>query len=240
MKVSNAVVGGKVQIKRACTGHSGESISKGLVCTVSRIDDSYMSDYELRLKNPDIEDGYAWVNASDCRKYKEAVEEEPTEPTTEPVEESEEGSVLTPHEYKVGDKVLVGAEGAGHMLVLKEYANLVCTIAEQPPRAHGCVELIHPDVQSGRAYTSKVQYITPHKEPEPELTCTDVQVGDWLVFNEGDRCLQVGVAYRVVGVHGGDSIRIANHTSDIPEWQSGYWTRTAYFNKVLREVTPRG
>lgn len=223
MKVSNAVVGGKVQIKRDCVGHSGESISKGLVCTVSRI---MGSAYELRLKTPDIDGGFAWVNASDCRKYNEVTEEAP---------------VLTPHEYKVGDKVLVGAEGAGHMLVLKEYANLVCTIAEQPPRAHGCVELVHPDVQSGRAYTSKVQYITPYKEePTGELTCADVQVGDWLVFNEVVRDLQVGVAYKVVGVHGGDSITIANHTSDIPAWQSGYWTRTGCFNKVLREVTPRG
>ena len=152
MKVSNAVVGGKVQIKRDCVGYDDEDVSKGLVCTVSHI---VGHAYELRLEHPDIEDGYAWVNASDCRKYKEVTEEEPTEPT-------------------------------------------------------------------------------------PELTYADVQVGDWLVYNEGDWYLQDGVAYQVVEVREDDSIRIANHTSDIPVWQSRYWTRTQYFNKVLREVTPRG
>ena len=156
MEVSNAVVGGKVQIKRDCIGHSGESIYKGLVCTVTRIDDSPYTNYELRLKHPDIDCGFAWVNALECRKYTEAVEEEPIEPT-----------------------------------------------------------------------------------PEPELTCADVQVGDWLVYNERD-ILAEGTAYKVVGVHGGGSITIANHTSDTLAWQARYWTRTGYFNKVLREVTPRG
>lgn len=169
----------------------------------------------------------------------EVTEEEPIESTPEPVEESEEEPVRTPHEYKVGDKVLVGAKGAGHRLVLKEYANLVCTIAEQPPRAHGCVELVHPDIQSGRAYTSKVQYITPIHESAPELTCADVQVGDWLVYNKGD-ILEVGTPYQVVEVREDDSIVVANHTSDDLAWQKRYYTRTGYFNKVLREVTPRG
>ena len=69
MKVQNAVVGTEVQVKRDCRGHSDEFIKKGLVCTVSRIDDSYMADYELRLVNPDIDMGHAWVNASDVRRY---------------------------------------------------------------------------------------------------------------------------------------------------------------------------
>lgn len=152
MKVSNAVVGGKVQIKRDCVGYGDEDISKGLVCTVAHI---VGEDYELRLVHPDIEDGYAWVNASDCRKYTEVTEEDPIEPT-------------------------------------------------------------------------------------PELTCADVQVGDWLVFNDGDRFLQDGVAYQVVEVREDDAITIANHTSDTLAWQARYYTRTWYFNKVLREVTPRG
>ena len=151
MKVSNAVVGGKVQIKRDCVGYDDEDISKGLVCTVSHI---VGYDYELRLEHPDIEDGYAWVNASDCRKYKEVTEEEPTEPT-------------------------------------------------------------------------------------PELTYADVQVGDWLVYNEGD-ILEEGTAYLVVEVHEVDSIVIENYTSTERCWKKRYWTRTQYFNKVLREVTPRG
>lgn len=156
MKVSNAVVGGKVQIKRACVGNSGERISKGLVCTVSRIDDAPYTDYELRLVHPEIKDGYAWVNASDCRKYKEVTEEDPIEPT-----------------------------------------------------------------------------------PEPELTCADVQVGDWLVYNEGD-ILEEGTAYQVVEVREVDSIVIENYTSTDRCWKKRYATRTGYFNKVLREVTPRG
>ena len=151
MKVSNAVIGGRVQIKRDCVGYDDEGISKGLVCTVSHIEGI---GHELRLEHPDIEDGFAWVNASDCRKYKEAVEEEPN-------------------------------------------------------------------------------------EPSPELTCADVQVGDWLVYNEGD-VLEVGTPYQVVEVREGDSIVIANHTSTERCWQIRYATRTGYFNKVLREVTPRG
>ena len=69
MKVHNAVVGMEVQVKRNCRGHSDEFIKKGLVCTISRIDDSNMAEYELRLEHPDIDDGYAWVNASDVRRY---------------------------------------------------------------------------------------------------------------------------------------------------------------------------
>ena len=236
MKVSNAVVGGKVQIKRDCTGHSGESISEGLVCTVSRISGST---YELRLKHPDIEDGFAWVNASDCRKYKEVTEEEPIEPTPEPVEEPQEAPVLTPYEYKAGDKVLVGAEGAGTRLVLKEYANLVCTIALPSARVHGCVEIQHPDVQSGQSYTSKVQYITPYKEPE--LTCADVQVGDWLVATDVDTNLVAGVAYRVVGFSSSTArVGVAVHTSTERAWQRVYYVNREDYSTVLREVTPRG
>ena len=69
MKVQNAVVGMEVQVKRDCHGHSDEFIKKGLVCTVSRIDDEFESDYELRLEHPDIDEGFAWVNASDVRRY---------------------------------------------------------------------------------------------------------------------------------------------------------------------------
>lgn len=69
MKVQNAVVGMEVQVKRNCRGHSDELIKEGLVCTVSRIDDEFESDYELRLEHPDIDEGFAWVNASDVRRY---------------------------------------------------------------------------------------------------------------------------------------------------------------------------
>ena len=82
MKVQNAVVGTEVQVKHDCRGHSDEFIKKGLVCTVSRIDDGYMADYELRLLNPDIDDGHAWVNASDVRRYIKPTES--PEPVVEP------------------------------------------------------------------------------------------------------------------------------------------------------------
>ena len=103
MQVSNAVIGGKVQIKRDCRGHSREFIKGGLICTISQIDDGYITDYELRLVNPSIEEGYAWVNASDCRKYNGVTEEAPTEPTPEPVGESEEAPVLSCADVQVGD-----------------------------------------------------------------------------------------------------------------------------------------
>ena len=69
MEVQNAVVGMEVQVKRNCCGRSAEFIKKGLVCTVSRISSRGLAEYELRLLNPDIDDGYAWVNASNVRKY---------------------------------------------------------------------------------------------------------------------------------------------------------------------------
>ena len=82
MKVHNAVVGMEVQVKRNCRGHSDEFIKKGLVCTVSRIDDSNMAQYELILEHPDIDQGYAWVNASDVRRYIKPTES--PEPSVEP------------------------------------------------------------------------------------------------------------------------------------------------------------
>ena len=237
MKVSNAVIGDKVQIKHDCVGHSGEFIKKGLVCTVSRISGS---DYELRLEHPDIDCGFAWVNASDCRKYTEVTEEEPIEPTPEPVGESEEAPVLTHHEYKVGDKVLVGAEGAGNNYVLKEYANLVCTITEVNVFGNvNLVEIQHPNVMSGQSYTSKLEYLAPHAEPTPELTCADVQVGDWLVATDVDTNLVAGVAYRVVGFSTSTGrVGVAVHTSTVRAWQRVYYLHCEAYSKVLREVTP--
>lgn len=79
MKLSNAVVGMEVQVKHNCQGHSGEFIKEGLVCTVDKV---MGDDYELRLLNPDIDMGFAWVNASDVRRYtKEPAVVEPKELT---------------------------------------------------------------------------------------------------------------------------------------------------------------
>lgn len=76
MKVRNAGVGMKVQVKRDCRGYGDEFIEEGLVYNVSRIDYTSIT-YELRLVHPDIDGGFAWVNASDVRRYKEAVPEVP-------------------------------------------------------------------------------------------------------------------------------------------------------------------
>ena len=89
MKVRNAVVGMEVQVKRDCCGYGGEFIKGGLVCNVSRID--YISDdYELRLEHPDIDDGFAWANASDVRRYIKPTEA--PEPAVEPDEPLTKGS----------------------------------------------------------------------------------------------------------------------------------------------------
>ena len=79
MKVQNAVIGMEVQVKRDCRGHSDEFIKEGLVCTVDKV----MGDnYELRLLNPDIDGGFAWVNASDVRRYIKPTKS--PEPSVEP------------------------------------------------------------------------------------------------------------------------------------------------------------
>lgn len=90
MKVHNAVIGMEVQVKRNCRGHSDEFIKEGLVCTVDKV----MGDgYELRLFNPDIDMGFAWVNASDVRRY--------IKPTELP-----EPKVLTQEDVRIGDWVV--------------------------------------------------------------------------------------------------------------------------------------
>lgn len=69
MKVHNAVVGMEVQVKRDCRGYCGEFIKEGLVCSIKWVDVEDGEGYELSLVHPDIDDGFAWVNASDVRKY---------------------------------------------------------------------------------------------------------------------------------------------------------------------------
>lgn len=162
MKVHNAVVGTQVQVKRDCRGHSDEFIKGGLVCTVDRV---MGDDYELRLLNPDIEDGFAWVNASDVRRYKEEV---PEVPEVQVPEEPQD-------DIKVGDSVLVGAEGAGNYNVLKQYAGLVCSVVDTSHR-DDCVEISHPDVMGGTSYTSRKKYLTKviPKPTEPTLEPDDI------------------------------------------------------------------
>lgn len=240
MKKRNAVVGMKVQVKRDCCGHSDELIKGGLVCIIGRID-SVSDDYELRLEHPDIDGGWAWVNASDVRRYIEPTESpepviepepvvEPDEPLTKGTrvqvkstlvgewgERLQEGDVyilqddedtsydgtrrrinvravagssawstqpkyfdVLPDEVpeepqddiKVGDSVLVGAEGAGNNYVLKGYAGLVCSVVDTSYR-DDCVEISHPDVMSGLSYTSRKEYLTKVTS-EPTLEYGDI------------------------------------------------------------------
>lgn len=225
MKVRNAVVGMQVQVKRDCHGYSDELIKGGLVCTVGRIDDRFEADYELRLHHPDINDGWAWVNASDVRRYKEEVQEVPEEPQDD---------------IKVGDSVLVGAEGAGNNLVRKEYAGLVCSVVDTAHR-EDCVEISHPSVMGGTSYTSRKKYLTKvnPKPVRPDLS--SLRVGDYIVANDTDPHLQEGVAYRVVQ-EGATFPLIALHHSENADWREGYCVILRNVAKILREVddaTPR-
>ena len=86
MKVRNAVVDMEVQVKHDCRGHLKEFIKKGLVCTIKWIDEEDGEGYELCLLNPDIVGGFAWVNASDVRRY--------TEPTESPKPVIGEGDIV--------------------------------------------------------------------------------------------------------------------------------------------------
>lgn len=294
MKVHNAVIGMKVQVKRDCCGHSDEPIKKGLVCTISRVD-NVGADYELRLEHLDIEGGWAWVNASDVRRYIKPTTSpfvvEPAEPLTRGTrvqvksslvgkwgERLQEGDiyilqcderthdgtdrridvkavagasvwctqpkyfVVLPDEVpeepqddiKVGDSVLVGAEGAGNGLVRKEYAGLVCTVVDKSHR-DDCVEISHPDVLGGRRYTSRKKYLTKvnPKPVRPDLST--LRVGDYIVANDTDPHLQEGVAYRVVQA-GAIFPMIALHHSENADWREGYCVIDRNVAKILREV----
>lgn len=228
MKVQNAVVGMEVQVKRNCRGHSDEFIKKGLVCTVSRIDDSYgEATYQLRLLNPDIDDGYAWVNASDVRRYIKPTES--PEPDVEPDEPQED--------IQVGDSVLVGAEGAGCIIVDEEYAGLVCTIHRNPMDGES-VFIKHPDVREGRPYRAYKKYLT---KVTPRIDLSSLRVGDYIVANDTDPHLQEGVAYRVVQ-EGATFPMVALHHSEKESWREGYCVIDRNVAKILREVndaTPR-
>ena len=161
MKVRNAVVGMKVQVKHDCRGYDGEFIKEGLVCNVSRID--YISDdYELRLLNPDIDDGFAWVNASDVRRYTEPTESpEPDEPLTKGTkvrvkstvvgewgEELQEGDV-----YILQDDEDISHDGAHRRIAVKVVAG-------------------------SSAWSTQPKYFDVLPDEVPEEPQDDIQVGD--------------------------------------------------------------
>lgn len=226
MKARNAGIGMKVQVKHDCRGYCGATVKEGFVCPIKWIDEVADEGYELCLVHPDIDGGFAWVNASDVRRY--------VEPTAspEPIEPQDD--------IKVGDSVLVGAEGAGNHLVRKEYAGLVCSVVDTSHH-DDCVEISHPDVMGGTSYTSRKEYLTK-VEPKPvRPDLSSLRVGDYIVANDTDPHLQEGVAYRVVRA-GSHTIKIALHHSDRAIWRAGYWVTIERVAKILREVndaTPR-
>lgn len=161
MKHSNLVVGEKVQVKRTHVCSRGDTYKAGKVYTVYRIDD----DGEFWMQYDDSIGGKGINVPENFRKYKE--------PEQEPQQE-------VAYQYKVGDKVVVGAEGAGYGCVLPDYAGKVCTVVGV--RVHGTINLVmitHPDVMNGSVYTSMLKYLTPHK-PEPE----PLKVGDIVELSE--------------------------------------------------------
>ena len=137
-------------------------------------------------------------------------------------------------DIKVGDSVLVGAEGAGNCCVLKEYVGLVCSVVDTSHR-DDCVGISHPSVMSGTPYTSRKKYLTKVTPKPKALTLQDIQVGDWVVCSDDRYGLTKGVAYEVLRVRSDDGLDVSN-----PEcaWVTGYATRVGYFNKVLREDSP--
>lgn len=148
MKHSNLVVGEKVQAKRTHTDPSRPALTLagGAVFTVEYV--FCDPDTGFRLSGETLGAKFGYGVAENFRKYKE--------PEQEPQQE-------VAHQYKVGDKVVVGAEGAGYREVLPEYADKVCTITEVDVFGQSkLVKITHPDVIGGYSYTSKVKYLTPH------------------------------------------------------------------------------
>lgn len=152
MKHSNLVVGEKVQAKRTHTdpARPALTLAGGAVFTV---EDVFCDpDTGFRLSGETLGAKFGYGVAENFRKYKEPEQEPEQEPQQE-----------VAHQYKVGDKVVVGAEGAGYGRVLPDYAGKVCTVVGV--RVHGTINLVmitHPDVRDGSGYTSMLKYLTPH------------------------------------------------------------------------------
>lgn len=288
MKISNVVIGAKVQVKRDCLGLSGEELNKGTIATVGTID---TSDSTLTIAADCIDGGYAWVDVKNVHKYtgQTALEraiaagfvkgaeirvrtdqqgewgellvsgelytlfEEPTQRANGAVlleVESVTGKQCrwrtqpkyfevvkqehTPSPYKVGDEVLVGADGAGYGFIKSEYASKVCTVEAITSDA-ASVYISHPDVHSGSSYRSHIKHLTKHVPTTKGLTLDDVKIGDYVVYNaDSDDGLVKGVAYPVVAFSSYGSLVITNLTSTNPKWQGAYYIQPSYFNKVLR------
>lgn len=227
MKVQNAIVGAEVQVKRNCRGHSDEFIKKGLVCTVSRIDDGYVTDYELRLENPDIDEGFAWVNASDVRRYIKPTESpfvvEPDEPLTKGTRVQVKSTLVG----KWGEKL---QEGDIYILQGDEDISF--------DGAHRRIDV--KAVVGSSSWSTQPKYfnVLP-KQVLKDLS--SLRVGDYIVANDTDEHLQEGVAYRVVQ-EGATFPMVALHHSEKESWREGYCIIPRNVAMILREVndaTPR-
>lgn len=200
MKHSNLVEGQKVQAKH--THHDRTrpqlELAEGAVFTVEYVFNNPNTGFRLSGATLHGEDGYG--NAENFRKYVEVVD--------------------VPTVYKVGDTVLVGAEGAGSGWVLPEYAGKVCTITKVDMYSHReLVEISHPDVMDGESYTSKVEYLTPHKVEELVVVFAegDIVELDIDTVSKHDEAIPSGL-YKVLGKSGyRDCIRIVTKHGECDE-----------------------
>lgn len=233
MKAHNAVVGMEVQVKRDCRGNSDEFIKGGLVCTVSRIDDSHMAEYELRLKHPDIDDGFAWVNASDVRRYNKPTDA--PEPVVEPTEPLTKGT-----------KVRVKSTVVGEWWERLQEGDIYILQGDEDVATDGKSRRIEVSaVGGGSSWSTQPKYfdVLPDEvEPKPvRPNLSTLRVGDYIVANDTDPHLQEGVAYRVVQ-EGATFPMVALHHSENANWRIGYCVIDRNVAKILREVndaTPR-
>lgn len=189
MKIKNARVGMLVQVKRNCKGFQDRAVEKGTVAEITIVD---ASDNSVRIKAGIIQDGWCWLDVENVRKYEEPDCGELPEPTV-----PEEPQL----KVEVGDKVLIGAEGAGCGVVFKQYAGLVCTVTAQHPRYTDAVYIQHPDVKNGAAYATYTKYIEEVNPPEPEVVieCGDVVIVTEATTSTHSEVYQAGGVYRVSG-----------------------------------------
>lgn len=198
MKYKNLVVGEQVQVKRTHTeDYCQDYFKKGQVFEVLRVDSDGM--FKVAGEQFDLDIGYG--RPENFRKYKEP-------------EHVQEAQQEVAHQYKVGDEVLVGAEGAGYGCVLPKYADKVCTVVGV--RVHGEINLVsitHPDVRNGRKYTSMTKYLTPYKQ-EPDVPFkegTIVELKEDTVAQHGENVpFGLYVAHGVVATEGW-TILYTNH-----------------------------
>ena len=218
MKGRNAVVGMKVQVKRDCRDHIHKFIKGGLVCTVARI---MRGNYALKLEHPDIDGGFAWVNASDVRRY--------TKPTESPF-------VVEPDEpLTKGTKVQVKSTLVGEWGERLQEGDVYILQGDEDVSYDGTCRRINVRAVAGSSsWCTQPKYF--NVLPKPVLKdLSSLRVGDYIVANDTDPHLQEGVAYRVVK-EGATFPRIALFHSGNTDWRKEYCIIPRNVAKILREV----